>query len=297
MTVNVDAARSFIRTNARVVERRLAQFHLDGDDSAASAAIAGLDAYRNTDQGFGHGLEPDALAPDSQPLAVDFAFDILHQIARATPDPTTKARAADAVRATMPFLDGISGPDGGLRIVLPSVAAYPRADHWGDGVFAPGLNPTARIVGVSRALGIDHPWLERAAAFCRAAIDAPGAVSDAHTAVCVLPFLETEPDRGWAAKAYDDLRARITDLALFKAMPGPDYGLTPLDFAPAPDSPGRQFFSDGSVEAHLDELAATQQDDGGWPVAWQPPGPAALLAWRGAVTLHALRVLRAYGRL
>ncbi len=297
MTVNIEAARTFVRTNARVIERRLAEFHLDGDVNAATAAIAGLEAYRNADHGFGHGLEPDALAPDSQPLAVDCAFDILHQIAQATSDPTTRSRAAEAVRVTMPFLDGISSPDGGLRIVLPSVAAHPRAEHWGDGDFAPGLNPTARIVGVARALGIDHPWLERAAAFCRAAIDAPGAVGEAHTAVCVLPFLETEPDRDWADKAYDDLRGRIAELALFKSMPGPDYGLSPLDFAPTPASPRRQFFSDVSVEAHLDDLAATQQDDGGWPVAWEPPGPASLLAWRGVVTLHALRVLRAYGRL
>lgn len=202
----------------------------------------------------------------------------------------------DAARVTMPYLDAVSSPHGGLSIVFPSVTAHPRADHWSDGVFAAGLNPTGKIVGIARALGIEHPWLDRAAVFCRAAIDTPGSVSDAHTALCVLPFLETDTDRDWAVKAYDDLRTRIIELPLFKEMPSTDYGLSPLDFAPCPDSPRREFFSDVSIAAHLDELATTQHDDGGWPLAWQPPGHASVLAWRGIVTLHALRVLRAYGR-
>jgi hypothetical protein len=297
MTVHIAAARAFISANARIVERRLAEFHLDGDETAGTAAIAGLEAYRNGDGGFGHGLEPDALAPDSQPLAVDSAFDILDAVARSTTDPSTRTRAAEAARVTMPYLDGVSSSDGGLSIVFPSVAAHPRAEHWGDGVFAPGLNPTGKIVAVARALGVEHPWLDRAAAFCRAAIDTPGSVGDAHSAICVLPFLETDTDRDWAVRAYDDLRSRITGLPLFKEMPGPDYGLSPLDFAPSPQSPRRGFFTDVSIAAHLDDLAAAQHDDGGWPLAWQPPGHSSVLAWRGVVTLHALRVLRAYGRI
>ncbi|MGH8792331.1 MAG: hypothetical protein ACRDXX_06775 [Stackebrandtia sp.] len=297
MTVNTQAARTFIRTQARIVEKRLAEFHLDGVEDAATAAIAGLEAYRNADSGFGHGFEPDALAPDSQPLAVDSAFDILDDVASRTPLSSTRERAADAARAAMPYLDSVSAADGGLSIVLPSVAEHPRADHWGDGVFPPGLNPTAKIVGAARALGIDHPWVDRAARFCRTAVEAPDSVIDAHTALCVLRFLESEADEKWAVEAYRDIRDRIDDLAMFKPTPGPGYGLTPLDFAPSPESPRREFFADKAIEAHLDELVSAQEADGGWSVPWTPPGQAALLAWRGVATLGALRVLRAYGRI
>ena len=34
-------------------------------------------AYRNDDGGFGHGLEPDKLAPASQPLDVEVALERL----------------------------------------------------------------------------------------------------------------------------------------------------------------------------------------------------------------------------
>jgi hypothetical protein len=56
-------------------------------------------------------------------------------------------------------------------------------------------------------------------------------------------------------------------------------------------------FSDELIEGHLDRLAAGQQDDGGWPIAWNPPAHSSTLAWRGIETLRALRVLAAYGRL
>jgi hypothetical protein len=75
------------------------------------------------------------------------------------------------------------------------------------------------------------------------------------------------------------------------------YGLTPLQFAPTPDSPRRRFVASESIDAHLDTLERAQRDDGGWPITWQPPGPTALAGWRGIATLDALRVLRAYGRI
>jgi hypothetical protein len=67
--------------------------------------------------------------------------------------------------------------------------------------------------------------------------------------------------------------------------------------AGTPDSPWRGAFADDQLAAHLDQLAAAQQPDGGWPVTWQPPSEASLLDWRGIVTLQALRTLTSYGRL
>jgi len=74
------------------------------------------------------------------------------------------------------------------------------------------------------------------------------------------------------------------------------YGLTPLHFAPTPDAPLRAMFADDVVEAHLDQLAARQQEDGGWPLTWNPPEGSATDEWRGKWMLEALLTLRAYGR-
>ncbi|MBM7790413.1 hypothetical protein [Tenggerimyces flavus] len=243
------------------------------------------------------------LAPESQPLGADFAFGVLDELAAAG-SPEVRAGAAESVERTLPFLASVA-ENGGVPIVLPSILDHPRADHWNDRPYQPELNPTARLVGVARALGVEHPWLDQAASFCRQAVagkvDASPSRSahtepyDAHNARCVARFLETEPDRAWAEPAYRTLGEQLPKLPWFQAMPDEGYGLTPLHFAPAPDSPARVFFEDKQLEAHLDALASQRQDDGGWPVTWEPPGPASVLAWRGVWTLDAERTLRAYG--
>lgn len=306
--IDVAAARSFLRTHARILEVRLAEVYLDGpsepgtngslDPTPALAALSALSAYRNSDGAFGQCLEPDVRAPDSQPLCVDYGFTVMDELISFLGRHEMIAKiVADTAASAMPFLASIAGSQGGLPIVLPSVAAHPRAAHWADGVFAPALNPTAGIVARARFFGIDHPWVEAGAAFCRRELESPHAVADAHTALAVLRFAETEPDRAWAAQVYDDIGARLNELAFFQPMPGQGYGLTPLHVAPTPDHPRRQFFSDDALLAHLDELEAGQAPDGGWEITWQPPSPGARNEWRGIETLRALQVLRAYGRI
>ena len=67
-----------------------------------------------------------------------------------------------------------------------------------------------------------------------------------------------------------------------------------IDHAGGAAQVGMPFAANGT---HLDALASRQHDDGGWPIAWTPPSPAAEFEWRGRWTLEALLCLRAYGRI
>ncbi len=60
-------ARDFILTNARMIERRLFHYHFEqGDTTGVFHAVY---AYRNTDGGFGHGMEnPIRLRPRVNPF-------------------------------------------------------------------------------------------------------------------------------------------------------------------------------------------------------------------------------------
>lgn len=303
MTFDVAAARNFLRTHARVIEVRLAELFFDTptDATPALAALSALAGYRNADGGMGHGLEPDVRAPFSQPLAVDFCFELLDELVEYVGDDELICQiVADTIAATVPYLDSVADADGGIPIVLPTCVGFPRAEHWGNGEFPAGLNPTAGLVARARALGrVDHPWIDRAVAYCQKQLAQPDAVTDAHTALGVLRFYETVPeaDREWAGPAYLELGGRLSQLALFQPYPDEGYGLTPLQFAPRPDSPRRRFFPQDALEAHLDALEQGQADDGGWTISWTPPGPAAWLEWRSIQTLNALRTLYAYGRI
>jgi hypothetical protein len=279
------AAREFIYRDARLLERRLFQTLFEGGER--SAVVAVLRGYQNGDGGFGHALEPDKRAPDSQPLDVAFVCETLDLVDAV--DEQAITRACD-------FLYAISGDAGAVPVVLPTIAAYPRADHWGDGRFPPGLNPTARIAGYLHKHDVRHPWREAATSYCLGEIERTP-LDDAHTIRDVLSLLDSLPNLDVANRLLPTVCAALRDARYFRADASDTaYGLTPLAFAADPDRRWRQLFTDNEIDTHLDRLEHDQQDDGGWPLSSQPPSDAARLEWRGFEAVQPLRVLVAYGR-
>ncbi|MEJ7582966.1 MAG: hypothetical protein WKF43_02545 [Acidimicrobiales bacterium] len=287
MTIDLPAARTFIHANARVLEARVAETLFDrGDPEAVVRALA---AYRNDDGGFGHGLEPDKRAPGSQPLDVEVALERLVMAG---------AHAPVLVTGACEYLATVADGDGAVPLAFPTIAAFPHAEHWDQILLDPALNPTASIVGFVHALGIEHPWVSLATEWCLRVLETDGPPDEIHALRCVTRLLEHAPDQERAAALAGSVAAALPGTAMFQERPAAKtYGLTPLEFAPNPTSFGRPWFDEGVIAAHLDHLESQQQADGGWPIAWEPPSEASRCDWRGIVTLQALRVLDAYGRL
>lgn len=277
--------------HARILDQRRFDVLLDG--GPAEPVIAAVLAYRNEDGGFGHALEPDTRCPDSQPLYAQVALEALASVGVRLPDA--------AAAALCDHLASVAGADVALPIMLPSFAHYPRASHWvGIESFPPGLNPTAAIVGLLHHMGVQDRWVDDASEWCLAALETDGPPDDAHTIACVLTLLAQLPDRARAARVVDQIFASLESGAVRHYRPDPadpEYGLTPLDLAGSPQSPWRGRFADEIIEAHLDQLADEQQDDGGWPIRWEPPTEPSVWEWRGMVTVDAVRALMAYGRM
>jgi hypothetical protein len=281
-----DAARQFIYGEARVLERRLFATLFEG--APASGVVDALRAYQNGDGGFGHGLEPDKRCPASLPIDVEVALQTL--VAAGTVDELMVGRACD-------YLASVTAPSGAVPLAFPVTEAYPRAEHWTEWTYTPGLFPTAGIAGLLYRLGINHPWLPRATAFCWSALD-EGLPDDAHVMAEVAVFLEHVPDPDRAKALVPQVAEGLPKTSWYRADPAdPAYGVTPLHLAPRPDSPWRTLFANDAIEGHLDRLQRDQQPDGGWSITWEPPGLASTLEWRGIETLRALRVLTAYQRL
>ncbi|TCC11453.1 hypothetical protein [Kribbella soli] len=275
------AGRDFVRRDARVLERRLFAAVFEGAEP--QGVVDALRGFQNADGGFGQGLEPDKRCPDSLPLDVEVAFDTM--LAAGARDEEMIRRAAD-------WLDRTATADGAVPLCGPAVEGYPRAEHITEWTYQPGINPTAGLVGRLHQLGVEHPWRDRAAAWCAAQV-AHGFPEDAHGMLEVAAFLESTGDVD-----FDRVREWLPKLGHYRAdAADPTYGVTPLQFAPTPDSFWRPLFTDAQLDAHLDRLIEDQQGDGGWAITWEPPGPAATLEYRGIVTVGALRTLKAYNRL
>jgi hypothetical protein len=266
----------------------------EGDRTAVLQALAG---YRNPDGGYGWGLECDLRSTESQPGGALHAFEAF---AEAAPELSDDAVALCDWLATVTF------PDGGLPFALAVTDRAGVAPLWSDVDHSrSSLHITCAVVAMAQRVArfhpgvAEHPWLERSTAYCLdgiAAIDGTGHVLELRYA---LELLDAIADgRPEAVAPIERLGKTIPPSGMRHVGGGlPDEMMRPLDFAPVPDRPVRRLFRSELVDAELDRLAGFQQDDGGWPEQWQAYSPAAALEWRGYLTVRAVAILRANGRL
>jgi hypothetical protein len=278
---------NFIWENARLLERAVFEYRFRGGSGERILEI--LRTYQNQDGGFGHALEPDLRAPDSQPLFVEFGLRTLYEC--DLHDAEMAYRACD-------FLSQHADLERGIAPLFPSSRSYPRAAHWNDPKWElPSIDRLTGLVGLVHWQGVRHPWLPKAIETCVRSIATTG-YRDAHTILTAFCLLESLPSKTTADDLFGKLAKELLEADFFCAdVPVTGYGLTPLTFAPTPDSYCRRIFADSQIDAHLKDLASKQQEDGGWPIQWEPPGEMAKWEWRSHWTLSALSTLRAYGRI
>jgi hypothetical protein len=278
-------AEEFIWRNARLLDRARFAFHFR--DGSPDAVLAALRPYQNEDGGFGNALEPDIRCPESQPVPVQHALEIMDE-ARFDPE---------IARRLCAYLRAITTAEGGVPFVLPSVSRYPHAPWWrAEDPPRAALNPTAAIAGLLHKQRVEDPWLAPATDFCWRAIAGREPQSE-HDLLVVFVFLAHIPDRDRAATEFARLGQYLRTSGLAAESGATGYVKKALDWAPTPDDPLRAFFRADEIAANLDALVAEQRPDGGWPISWPPLSPGCELEWRGWVTLSALLTLRANGRL
>jgi hypothetical protein len=255
----LDAARTFVAANARVLDRRRFDRLFDGGEAGpVRDAVA---AHRNPDGGFGHALEPDGRCPGSQPAALAMALRVLHE-ADAWDD--------HLVTGALGWLESVEPTGGGVPFVDPNIEGWPAAPWWRPEPGAPAsLITTGPIAGVLLARGVSHGWVDRAADWMTGRLAAPSADLGEYDLRGALAFLAQAPD----AAALERLRPMVEA----------SDALGPLD-APA-------LHDDATLAAAREALAAAQQPDGGWTFDWPQWNAAATLEWRGSLTVDALTTL------
>ncbi|HET9322451.1 MAG TPA: hypothetical protein VFO03_01115 [Gaiellaceae bacterium] len=293
MSVDLPAVAGFMAQRARILDRR--RFELLLGRAPASTALAALQAYRNPDGGYGHGLEPDLRARESQPAAALHAFEVFSEVA-----PVTTPEAAELCD----WLDAVALPDGGLPFALPVDDASGCAPFWAN------ADPTAFSLQITAIVAANanrvadqdpavaaHPWLARATSRCLAAIDALEAAPSAYELAFAVRLLDAVHDREPDAPAlFARLGEYVPEGGRLRVAGGrPDESLWPLDLAPEPGRPARSLFDPAMVAADVERLADEQNQHGGWSVDFQSYSPAAALEWEGYATVRALSVLHANG--
>lgn len=276
MTTAADRARGFFAGWDRELDRARFAYHFDG--GSLETLLAALGRYQNDDGGFGHGLEPDIAAPDSNPFATELALAACLQ-ADVPRDHPLLARAVAHLEATQT-------DDGDWRFA-PGVYARDLAP-WFAGWEWPNLNPGCTIGALLGELGLGSARLHDrvAALFARLARPAD-LLSDEYYAVRPYAYYflpatdhpQAELYRAgvlwWLIRQHDG--GSLADAGHFF-----DYVRTPQTYT------GRHLPAD-IVAAQLDRLVTEQAEDGGWPSPYAAH-------WRGWLTVQNLLTLRAFGR-
>ena len=291
MSADTEAAVLFLATHGRVLDRRRLE-HLLGHDHP-DGVLAALDSYRNTDGGYGWGIEPDLRSPESQPTGGMHAFEVLAEL---PPGPETAARAV----ALYDWLDARSRPDGGLPFTLPVTYPAGCARWWLGGDHTTSslqmtaqVAATAHLVARRHAAVAAHRWLARATAWCVDRIRHLDDRPHAHELMFAVRFVDAYAAGGdEGSDLLHRLAAHLPPDGIVPVQGGrAGEVVRPLDFAPRAEGPARRLFADGVLADDLDRLAGEQQHDGGWVVDFEPASPVAALEWRGYATVTAVAAL------
>ena len=286
-------ARDFILTNARMIERRLFEFHFaNGDMNGVFHAVY---AYRNSDGGFGHGMEPDTASPESQPLFSIMALETLDEVGYLTKEIILKD--------FMPYFESITTEKGGIPWMFRPKSDYPCEGHFKTVKEWAALSTTAPLLGFLEKYKIDIPWMKKAEKFVWSEFER---IQDKH-AFCYLcsprwlTFLKHTKSRGKAEKTINDLKNWILNNGIIcEDKTDEGWGLYgkphSLNYATAPNSILHSIFSKETLKSDIEELINKQKQDGRWDT-WYGISKGTKLEWAGIQTLWVLKTLKNYDRI
>lgn len=271
---NIQQALAFLDEQGRPVETAWAR-QACGEGSRQTV-IAALTGYQNEDGGFGHGLEPDIKAPDSQPFAARLAMETLHAIG-ASPDEPTLTRLAR-------WLEREQGDDGCWRFP-PDVYQHELAPWFANWTF-PSLNPALCLAGWAHRLGIGGDQIQQRVATLAEQLPSVEQIETGEF-YDLLPYAEYYPwvDHPRRETLLPALVRRIEQVA---NAGGYDDAGHFFEHAGDPSGAIAQQLPPALITAQLDRLEAEQEPDGGWPTPYDP-------AWRSWRTANAIATLRAFG--
>ena len=190
----LDRARDLIYRNGRLIERQL--FALFIEEGSKEACLKVLLAYQNADGGFGNGLEPDLLCPDSTAIGAETALYVLDVL---------DAGDAECVEPLIGWIVTHQNGDGVIEHPPENLVRYPHQPWWAS----PDDDRILVLAGILRKWGVESTELYAGARRHYMRTDVPETASFyGYPLFCYLKYCaETHEDRARFAKMVADLPA------------------------------------------------------------------------------------------
>jgi hypothetical protein len=273
----IEKARQFFEHHGRDIDRIRFDYHFGS--ASQEALLETLGRYQNPDGGFGHGLEVDIKAPDSNPFATELALLICIQADVPVSHPL--------LTRTVEYLEQSQFEDGSWRF---SEGIYQHElAPWFQGWEFPNLNPACTLAGLLTGLGLGSERLhERVARLFQRLARPEDLLGDEYYGVrpyayYFLPEHERPQRELYISGVLWWLMRQHAEHKLADASHFFDYVRGPRTYT------GRNLPAQ-VVSEQLDRLGAEQAEDGGWPTPYDE-------GWRGPFTVQSLLVLKEFNRL
>lgn len=270
MTV-FEKARGFVYRNARPLELARWRFHFE--NGSADDVVTALSAFQNEDGGFGHALEEDNFNPNSLPMGVWKAAEILDEIGFSD-------KSHPIIKGMLRYLESGScfdkAHDQWLNTV-PSSNDYPCAIWWaynGESDFR--YNPTAALAGfILKFAEKDSVIYQKALIIAKQAVewfDANVPFNEMHVTNCFVRLYECLCITGADVCCIDSFKEKLitqvnNSICRDTSKWGKEYVSLPADFIRSKDS----IFIGGNEELLKEQCRLVKQmqlPDGSFPVAW-----------------------------
>lgn len=300
-----EKARAFVYRNARPLDLALWRYHFES--GSREDVLRALSFYQNEDGGFGHGLEPDNLNPNSIPLGAWAATEILVEIGFTD-------RNHPIVAGLLRYLDSGSGFDEKQRrwlYTLPSNNDYPHAIWWEHQDGAPvGYNPTAALAGFALCVADEKSALyENARSIAEEAARwfiSAAPYDDMHDMPCFIALYNEMMISGFQPVDMDIFKSKLRECVKLSICTdtqkwAAEYVATPSTVMMTRES---MFYEDNAqlAEYECDFIKNTQLADGGFNITWQwctdyKEYEVAANVWRAKFALKNMLYLRNFGAL
>lgn len=270
MTV-FEKARGFVYRNARPLELARWKFHFE--NGSADDVVTALSAFQNEDGGFSHALEEDNFNPNSLPMGVWKAAEILDEIGFSD-------KSHPIIKGMLRYLESGScfdkAHDQWLNTV-PSNNDYPCAIWWaynGESDFR--YNPTAALTGfILKFAKKDSVIYQKALIIAKQAVewfDANVPFNEMHVTNCFVRLYECLCITGANVCCMDSFKEKLitqvnNSICRDTSKWGKEYVSLPADFIRSKDS----IFIGGNEELLKEQCRLVKQmqlPDGSFPVAW-----------------------------
>lgn len=270
MTV-FEKARGFVYRNARPLELARWRFHFE--NGSADDVVTALSAFQNEDGGFGHALEEDNFNPNSLPMGVWKADEILDEIGFSD-------KSHPMIKGMLRYLESGSCFDTAHKQWLntvPSNNDYPCAIWWaynGESEFR--YNPTAALAGfILKFAEKDSVIYQKALIIAKQAVewfDANVPFNEMHVTNCFVRLYECLCITGADVCCMDSFKEKLitqvnNSICRDTSKWGKEYVSLPADFIRSKDS----IFIGGNEELLKEQCRLVKQmqlPDGSFPVTW-----------------------------